>query len=121
MVCRKTIAPSGLVMLGMVGLLLATTVLFPNISFAQGAIGNTLCNIVDLLVGNLGRAIANLAVIFLGIGMFFGKVSWNSAMAVAVGIALVFGAGNVVNMVAGFSDNPCDLSFTEPSYGTITG
>ena len=40
---------------------------------------------------NLGPAAASIAVIGLGVGATFGKVSWSSAVTVAVGIAVMFG------------------------------
>src|SRR5579871_2273231 len=42
--------------------------------------GNVTCNILLFLLGNLGRAIAVLAIIVLGIGASLGKVSWGLAI-----------------------------------------
>ena len=65
------------------------------------AMGNVLCNIVNIVYGNLGRGIASLAVVVVGIGATLGKTSWGLAMTVAVGIAVIFNAGVVVGYLGG--------------------
>jgi len=60
------------------------------------AMGNVLCNIVWMVYGNLGRGIATLAVVIIGVGATLGKTSWGLAMTVAVGIAVIFNAEAVV-------------------------
>ena len=66
-----------------------------------GALGNILCNAVKLMQGTPARMVATLAVIVLGIGAFFGKLQWGTAVLVAVGLGLVFGAVTIVNSVGG--------------------
>ena len=58
--------------------------------------GNVLCNIVFMVYGNLGRGLACLAVIIIGVGATLGKTSWGLAMTVGVGIAVIFNAEAVV-------------------------
>jgi type IV secretory pathway VirB2 component (pilin) len=58
----------------------------------QSPMGNVVCMIIGIIYGNLGRGLAILAVIILGVGATIGKVSWGLAMTVAVGIATIFGA-----------------------------
>lgn len=58
----------------------------------QSPMGNVICAIIGIVYGNLGRGLAVLAVIVVGIGATLGKVSWGLAITVAVGIATVFGA-----------------------------
>ncbi len=58
--------------------------------------GDVLCEIVDMVYGNLGRGLATLAVVIIGVGATLGKTSWGLAMTVAVGIAVIFNAGTVV-------------------------
>ena len=62
----------------------------------NSAMGNALCNIVQIVYGNLGRGLATLAVVVIGVGATLGKTSWGLAMTVAVGIAVIFNAGTVV-------------------------
>lgn len=58
--------------------------------------GTVLCNIVEMVYGNLGRGLATLAVIIIGVGATLGKTSWGLALTVAVGIAVIFNAHIVV-------------------------
>ncbi len=55
-------------------------------------IERVLCTILLLILGDIGRGIATLAVMSVGIGAMLGKVTWGQAMTVAVGIAIMFGA-----------------------------
>jgi type IV secretion system protein VirB2 len=64
-------------------------------------ISNIICNAVNQLTGPIGRAIAILIIISLAISLFLGKVSWGMAIAVAVGMGILFGAKNVVELLAG--------------------
>jgi type IV secretion system protein VirB2 len=66
-----------------------------------GDIGAKLCTIVRAITGKIGRAIATIAVIFLGFGAFFGKVTWGLAVAVAIGIFAIFGAATIVTNFGG--------------------
>lgn len=58
----------------------------------QSPMGNVVCCIIGIIYGNLGRGLAVLSVIVVGIGATLGKVSWGLAITVTVGIATVFGA-----------------------------
>ena len=86
--------------------------ILPNESFAAStttptqaaagngdSISNALCNILGLLQGTAGQAIASIGVVVLGVGIFLGKISWPLAVATALGIALIFGAGTIVTMI----------------------
>ncbi len=65
--------------------------LFPNLSFAS-EIGYVLCSVVALVLLDIGRAIATLAIIALGIGALIGKVSWGQGLIVITGIGITMGA-----------------------------
>lgn len=60
-------------------------------------IGNVLCNVADWFNGPVGRGIATLAIIVIGIGALMGKVSWGMAIIVGIGVAVIFGAPAIVN------------------------
>ena len=60
-------------------------------------IGDVLCNVVDWFTGPVGRGIATLAIIVIGIGALMGKVSWGMAIIVGVGVAVIFGASELVD------------------------
>lgn len=64
------------------------------------AITQVLCNVVNQLSGGIGKAIATIAIIVLGIGLFIGKLSWPLAIATAVGIGMIFGAASIVNWIS---------------------
>ena len=58
--------------------------------------GDVLCAIVDFVIyGNLGRGLATLAIIIVGVGAMLGKVSWGLAITVGVGISVMFGAYDI--------------------------
>lgn len=81
-----------------------------NTAISSGdTIGDTLCKIVNRLTGRIGKGIANLAVIFLAIGLFMGKANWGQAVAIAIGIAGIFGASQIVYWLSG---TPMDCSTT---------
>lgn len=75
--------------------LLVTLVYFGGneVAYAQQSpMGNVICGVVGIIYGNLGRGLAILSVIVVGIGATLGKVSWGLAITTAIGIAVVFGA-----------------------------
>jgi len=64
---------------------------------AGTALDNVLCNIVSFFTGAVGKGIATIALIIIGIGALMGKISWGMALIVAMGIAMVFGATTLVD------------------------
>jgi type IV secretion system protein VirB2 len=82
--------------------------LLPDQAMASGsnAIEVVFCNIVGVLNGTTGKAVATVAIIAVGVGALLGKISWAMALIVALGIALVFGAGSIVNAISG-TDQAC--------------
>lgn len=90
------------------------TLLSPEVLvFAQNTpagdsnITNILCNAINQLTGNVGKAIAILIIISLAISLFLGKVSWGMAIAVAVGMGILFGAKGVVGLLSGDTGAIC--------------
>jgi type IV secretory pathway VirB2 component (pilin) len=62
--------------------------------------GAVLCDIADWVIyGNLGRGLAVLAVIIIGVGACLGKVSWGLALTIGIGISIVFGAPGIVTAI----------------------
>lgn len=71
-------------------------------SFAQaGGIESVLQNIVDMLQGNVARLLAIIAVIIVGIAWMFGYLDLRKAAFVVLGIGIIFGATELVNMISG--------------------
>lgn len=66
-----------------------------------GAIASVLCVVVNWFVGPLGRALATLAIIMVGVGATLGKVSWGLAITVAVGISVMLGAPSLILALTG--------------------
>lgn len=83
--------------------------LFTEIALANNdlMIVNVLCNAQNQLTGPIGKAIAILIVISLAIALFIGKVSWGVAIAVGVGMGVLFGAPGIVNLLSGGNTNIC--------------
>ena len=59
------------------------------------------CNIISVVTGSVGRGIATIAIIVIGIGALMGKIAWSLALIVAVGIGILFGAGSLVEAISG--------------------
>lgn len=80
--------------------------IFPEFAFADApsGISKVLCNVVNQLQGGIGKAIATIGIIVLGIGLFMGKLSWPLAVATAIGIGMIFGAASIVDWVSAGTD-----------------
>ena len=77
---------------------------------AGAGIANVLCNVIHVAQGATGKTIATLVIISMAIGLFLGKITWGVAIAVAVGMGVLFGA----NTLVGF------LSNTTGTTGSVT-
>ena len=83
-----------------VTLLAVAATIMPDMAFAiNKSIGDALCALNNAALGSAGKAIATLAVVFVGIGAFFGKASWGLVLLTAVGIGLVFGASAIAGVL----------------------
>jgi type IV secretory pathway VirB2 component (pilin) len=84
-----------------ISLLACTIMLFlmQSAYATNSPMGEVLCNIVQIVYGNLGRGLASLAVIIIGVGATLGKTSWGLAMTVAVGIAVIFNGHVIVGFL----------------------
>ncbi len=68
-------------------------------------IGNTVCGVYNCIAtSTLVTVIATVAIFFLGIGAFFGKVNWGLVIMVALGIAVLLGALAIAATVTGNSN-----------------
>ena len=84
-----------------VGLILGVLFL-PEISHAQsfGRINTALQTLVDFMTGTTGRLLGILGVAGLGIAAWFGRLSYWRAGEVILGIAIVFGSAEIVDLFA---------------------
>jgi type IV secretory pathway VirB2 component (pilin) len=83
-----------------IGLVISISLVEP--AFAQTAnLEGVLQNIVNMLTGNVARLLATLAVIIVGIAWMFGHLDLRKAAYVVLGVAIVFGASEVVSTLTG--------------------
>lgn len=77
--------------------------LMPDLASAASGdtIADVLCTVVAWFTGNVGKGIATLAIIIIGVGALMGKVSWGMAIIVGVGVAVIFGASQLVDDLGG--------------------
>lgn len=73
----------------------------------SGVLGGLLCGVAAWFTGSVGQGIATLAIIVIGIGALMGKVSWGMAIIVGLGVAVIFGAPQIVEELGG--GNGCDF------------
>ncbi len=77
----------------------------PSVAGATGVTAGSLetmvTNILSTLTGTFGKAIATIAIMVMGIMAMFGKLAWDTAIKVIVGIAVTFGAASIVEWVTG--------------------
>ena len=67
----------------------------------------TICNLLGVATGDGGKAFTAFAIISLGIGFYFGKVSWSIILGVAAGIGSLFGSATIITAVTGGSVVDC--------------
>ena len=70
-------------------------------AFASANVEGLLQNVVDMLTGNTARLLAVLAVVVVGILWMFGLFDLRRAAIVVLGIVVVFGAAEIVNLITG--------------------
>lgn len=78
---------------------------FLTLSLAEPAMAqdveSLLQNVVDMLTGNTARLLAVIAVVVVGILWMFGLFDIRRAAIVVLGIIVVFGAAEIVDMLTG--------------------
>ena len=80
---------------------LAATLVSAQPALASANVEGLLQNVVDLLTGNTARLLAVLAVVIVGILWMFGLFDLRRAAIVVLGIVVVFGAAEIVNLITG--------------------
>jgi len=79
----------------------ASSLLMAQPALASANIEGLLQNVVDMLTGNTARLLAVLAVVVVGILWMFGLFDLRRAAIVVLGIIVVFGAAEIVNLITG--------------------
>ncbi len=77
--------------------------LFSEPVFAQSVMGRVLCSAYGLIIYDIGRGLATLAIVALGVGAMLGRVTWGQAVTVCAGIGAIFGAMAFASALAPFS------------------
>ena len=75
---------------------------YSDLSYAQafGKIDTALQTLVNLMTGSTGRLLGILGVAGLGVAAWFGRLSYWRAGEIILGIAIVFGAAEIVDLFA---------------------
>lgn len=82
----------------------------PDAAVAATKITDTLCAAVEFITTGVGAALATIAIIVIGVGALMGKVSWGMAIIVALGIAIIFGAGEIARALGAPGAEACGLA-----------
>lgn len=77
--------------------------LFPEMALAQGnPIANMLNGAINFINSDVMRAVGIIAVISLGFMAYFGRLSWEKAGLIMVGLVCTFGAAGLVDQFSGY-------------------
>ena len=88
---------------------------FSNKAFAatspadETSLATSMCKVIQVLNGKFGKALAAFAIIFFGVGLFFGKVSWGMGMATLLAIGVIFGAPTIVSFMTDGTTEECKI------------
>lgn len=80
---------------------LSTVTVSAEPALASANVEGLLQNVVDMLTGNTARLLAVLAVVIVGVLWMFGLFDLRRAAIVVLGIVVVFGAAEIVNLITG--------------------
>jgi type IV secretory pathway VirB2 component (pilin) len=93
---------SGKFMMAIMFLAFLALAMNPELALASFSFKEKLCKVLNCFFGNdIVVFVATVAIIFLGIGAFFGKLNWGLVIVVVIGIVVVAGAGQIAVIVAG--------------------
>lgn len=87
--------------LAIAALVVAFSAVQASPALAASNVEGLLQNVVDMLTGNTARLLAVLAVVVVGILWMFGLFDLRRAAIVVLGIIVVFGAAEIVNLITG--------------------
>jgi type IV secretory pathway VirB2 component (pilin) len=75
---------------------------------SANGVSNAMCTIPLAVINtSIGRGIATLGIIILGIMATLGRVTWTQAVVVGVGISVIFGAAALAGMIAMGAGTAC--------------
>jgi type IV secretion system protein VirB2 len=83
-------------------LLAVLLLIAPEVALAESAPGQGVVDwLIDLFTGDMGRGLAILAIIVLGLFWMFGQLRGSTALGVIGGIVLIFGSATLADIVIG--------------------
>ena len=85
--------------LALTAALLSLAVVEPAAAQSLGGVEKVLQNIVDALTGNVAKLLATIAVIVTGMAWMFGYLDLRKAGYVIFGVAILFGASEIVSTI----------------------
>lgn len=86
--------------------MIALLLIYPETAMAAGEPWDNAANkVLEIFTGGLARTIAVIAVIACGIAALAGKLSWDWAIKIIIGIVLIFGAPAIVDYVKSAAGN----------------
>ena len=74
---------------------------------SEDVLGKRLCNILAIVMGPTAKAIATIAIIFVAIGLFAGRMTWLTAIPIIMGIIIIFSAPALVQFISGNNNSEC--------------
>jgi type IV secretory pathway VirB2 component (pilin) len=87
--------------------------LFLSDAFAVNSddpLGDRLCAILGIMMGPTAKAIATIAVIFVAIGLFAGRMTWLTVIPIIIGIIVIFSAPALVAFISGTGNTQCSTT-----------
>lgn len=105
---KSIMSKSFLVLMLSVLLFVGIALILPDVSHAAVKVEDTLCRAIEMITGTVGKAIAVIIILSVAFMMFLGKITWGVAIAVGVGMGLLFGAETVVGTLSGDNAVICE-------------
>jgi len=78
--------------------LITLVTVFPSLVLGTD-MPTVMCSAADIVLGEVSSALATIGIASLGIGACFGKVSWPAAITVTAGVAGLFAAGYLAQLL----------------------
>jgi len=74
-------------------------ILTPSLANASlmGDVKGLMCSIVKLVNGTIARTMATFGIVFMGVGAFFGKLTWGTVLIITFSVMIIFGSATIVS------------------------
>lgn len=93
---KREVSAKTLTIIGM--LLIALFLMAPDLAMAEPW-DSAAQKVLDIFTGGLARTLAIIAVIACGIAAIAGKLSWDWAIKIIIGLVFIFGAAAIVDYI----------------------